>query len=100
MGIGIDRIGHVVVDHVRDLGHVDAARGDVGGHQDIVLAVAKAIDRGLAPVLGHVALQGRDAIAVLVQILGQETGAALGAREDQHAAGGRVLQHGEAAASS
>jgi hypothetical protein len=36
---------HVVVDDVADVGDVDAARGDVGGDHDLVLAVAKTFQR-------------------------------------------------------
>ena len=45
------------------LGHVDAARGDVGGHQDLVFAVAEAVERRLAAVLRQVALQRGGAVA-------------------------------------
>ena len=33
--IGIGRIGHVVVDHMVDVDHVDTARSDIGGDEDM-----------------------------------------------------------------
>ena len=56
MGVGVNRIRHVEVDHMGNLGHVNAAGGDVSGDQDVELAVAEAVDSRLASILGHVAL--------------------------------------------
>ena len=41
-------VRHVVVDHVADALHVQAARGDVGGDQDVDLAVLELLDGALA----------------------------------------------------
>ena len=39
--VGIDRVRHVKVDHMRDLCDIDATRGDVGGDENVVLASRK-----------------------------------------------------------
>src|SRR5829696_891028 len=44
----LGRLGHVVVDDVRDRLHVDAARRDVGGDEHARRAVLEAAQRGLA----------------------------------------------------
>lgn len=54
--VRIDGRGHVEVDHMRYLGHVDAARGNVGGDEDVVDTVAKVVERLLPPFLRHVSL--------------------------------------------
>src|SRR5207247_6617168 len=41
----LHRLGNVEVDHVLNAGDVDAAAGDVGGHQDAVLALAECLQR-------------------------------------------------------
>ena len=40
--VGLGNLGHVEVDHVRDVVHVEATCGDVAGHQDAGGAIAKA----------------------------------------------------------
>ena len=46
----------VIIDDVRDMGNIDAARGDVGGHQDPEMSVAKAVDGVIALLLRSVAV--------------------------------------------
>ena len=74
-------------------GDVDAACGDVGGDENVVLPVAEAVDRFLAPVLRHVALQRRDPIAALVQVSASERARRLVRVKIEHALGRRLLQH-------
>ena len=68
--VGVDRVGHVKVDDMRYFGHVDAARGDVGGNQNVVLAVAEARNGLLSPILRHIALQRGHTVAAVIQICG------------------------------
>ena len=83
---------HVEIENVADLGNVEAARGDVGGHQQRQLALAELIERGHARGLVHVAMQRADAKAVALQRAGQQRHVALAVAEDD-----RVLEIGGAA---
>ncbi len=98
VGVGLGRVGHVEVDHVGHLLHVDAAGGDVGGHQHVELAAAEAVHGPFPCGLGHVALQRHGAVAGALQLLRQALGPVLGAREDdgrdEVVAGQHVLQQG------
>src|SRR5690606_5386890 len=77
-------IGQLEVHHVRKLVDVDAAGGDVGGHQHGHFAVLEAAQRPGAGGLALVAMDGRSRQAVLDELLGQAIGAVLGARKYQH----------------
>ncbi len=81
--VGVDGVGHVVVDHMGYAGNVDPPRGDVGGHQDLVLPVAKAAQCILAPVLREIALQRGDRQAGPLHLLGHARRAVLRAGEDE-----------------
>ena len=83
----------VVIHHVRDALHVDAAGGHVGGHQDAIVAVLKALERLVALILAAVAVDGGGLRAAERELLRQPVGAVLGAGEDQERAG-LGLQHG------
>ena len=48
--------GALVVDDVRDVVDVDASRGDVGGDQDVDLAVTEGAQRLLAGTLAEIAV--------------------------------------------
>ena len=90
VGLGIVR--HVVVDDVADALDVEPARGDVGGHDDLDLAVAQAPDDAFALRLVHVAVHRLRRVAARLQPLGQLGRADLGADEDQHGLGRLELQ--------
>ena len=49
--IALRLVGQVEIHHMADAGNVDAARGDVGRHEDAHRAVAEAVERLLAGVL-------------------------------------------------
>ena len=57
----------VEIEDVADGGNIEAAGGDVGGHQQRNLAFAELIQRLGAGRLIHVAMQGADAEAVLLK---------------------------------
>jgi hypothetical protein len=78
-------LGHVVVDDVRDAGHVDAAGRDVGRHHDLVAAAPEALERLHALVLRAVGVEDGDAVVRLPQAPGDPVGPVLGPREDEHA---------------
>src|SRR6186997_2961125 len=69
----------VEVDDVRDAVDVDAARGDVRGHQRAHLARLEARERGLALALGLVAVHRDGLDAGAGQALDEPVGAPLGA---------------------
>ena len=54
--IGVRRIGHIVVDDMGYAGDIEAAGGNVGGHEHLKRAVTKSVERRLAPVLRQVSL--------------------------------------------
>ena len=55
--ISIRRIGDVIVDDMGYAQDIDAPGRDIGGHQDLVRAVAETVERILALVLRQVPLQ-------------------------------------------
>jgi hypothetical protein len=56
-------LGHVEVDHVRHVGHVDAARGNVSGDQHAMMALGEAAQRLVALGLRAVAMNLRRRMA-------------------------------------
>ena len=78
--------GHVVVDDVGDVLHVDAARSHVGGHQDAVAAALESGQRRRALRLRAVTVNHGRSKSLADQGLGQPLRSPLGAREDQAAA--------------
>src|SRR5690606_5705629 len=85
-------VGNVVVQHVADAFHVQAARGDVGGHQDVDAAVLERLHHLLALLLLDVAVDRRGGQSARGKLFGQFLGAELGPREDQHAVVGFGLE--------
>jgi hypothetical protein len=59
----------IVVHHVSDAFHVNAARGDIGGHQYPIIAVLKAAQRLGALALAAVAVDGRGLQTLARQLL-------------------------------
>ena len=77
-------VGQLEVDHVRQLVDIQAAGGDIGGHQDAHL-VRLEVGQGLgARVLALVAVDRDGRQAVLIEVFGEAVGAVLGASEHQH----------------
>ena len=72
---------------------VDAAGGDVGGDQDVDLAVAERAQRLLAGALAEVAVDGGGGEAAVGELVGDLGGGALGAAEDHGQAAALGLQH-------
>src|SRR6185295_12569452 len=73
--VALGLVGDVQVDDVGDAVDVDAAGGDVGGHQDADAAVLEALEGLLAGALGLVAVDGGGAEARPLQLLGAAVGA-------------------------
>ncbi|MCY1228928.1 hypothetical protein D9M72_412750 [compost metagenome] len=82
----------LVVDHVRDVVDVDAAGGDVGGHQDVNLVVAEGPEGLLPGTLAKVAVNGGRSEPAVHQFFGHLGGGALGLGEDDGAATAACLQ--------
>src|SRR5664279_3331508 len=73
---------HVEIEDVADGGDIESAGGDVGGHQKRNFPLAELIERCGARRLVHVAVQGADAEAVLLQRLVQQRHFALAVAEN------------------
>ncbi len=74
---------HVVVDDVSQRVDVEAAGGDIGGHQQLGSAVTKAAHHPVALWLIHAAVQRLGAIAATVHRLGQLVDLGACAAEDE-----------------
>ena len=83
MHIGFGVVGHVIIDDVADARHVQPARGDVGGDDDVEAAALQALDDLLAQTLRHVAIQRRGFVAARLQLFGEIDRRQLGAHENQ-----------------
>ena len=92
MDIGIGGVRDVVVDHVGNPGHIDSPCGDVGGHENLKGAVAKAVQGSLASFLGQISLQGCRLEAGPAQFCAQVFGAVFGAGKYQHRLGVGMTQ--------
>ena len=77
-------IGQIVIHHMRQLIDVDAARGDIGGHQHLQIACLELGQRLGTRALAFVAVDGQRSNAIFVQQFGEAIGAVFGTREHQH----------------
>ena len=84
--VGVAVAGSVEVDHVGDVGDVDAAGGHVGGDQHFDVTALEAGEGAFALALALVAVHRDGLEFAAAQALDQPVGAALGADEDQGAA--------------
>ena len=78
------RTRQVVVDDGRQVRHVDAARGQVGGHQNRQQALVKVGQHLAAPALAELAVQRRRGQAGLAQLVSHLLAGMLRGDEDQH----------------
>ncbi len=78
--------GRVDVQHQVDAVDVDASGGDVGGDQDVDVAVLEVAQGPGTGALGHAAVQRVGLHARVAELLGDAVGAHLGADEDDGAA--------------
>ena len=79
VSVGFRRIGQVVIHHMGDVLHVDAAGGDIRRHEDARLAIAEGVKRLFTLDLGAVAVNGVRRRAGGVQHTHDLVGAMLGA---------------------
>ncbi len=77
----------VVVEHVGDVRNVQPARGDVGGHQVVELAILETLQKLLPLELRHVARNRADPAAVALHPLGDALGGGAGVDENDRALG-------------
>ena len=81
---------HVVIDDMRDMWNVEAARRDIGCHQNAVFLVTEILDDAVAPSLLQIAVDSIGMMLVFVQFGGQFFGAKFGFDEDDDGAFARV----------
>ena len=81
--IVLRRVGQFVVDHTGQFDDVDTARGDVGGHQQLHLALFEAVERSQAFHLCLVAVDDAGGHAALLQLPAEFVCGDLGAGEHQ-----------------
>ena len=83
--VDVDVGGHreVKVDDVRDARHVDAAGGDVGRDEHLDAARAESVERGLALLLGHVALEAVGPESFALKLCAEALRLVARAREDE-----------------
>jgi hypothetical protein len=91
--LGIER--QVVVVDVADAVDVQAARGDVGGHQDLQLALLELLQQRLALLLRHVARQHADPVAGALERARDALDPGLGVDEHHGARAFRARQQAE-----
>src|SRR5687767_12555291 len=91
--VGLAVLGGVEVHDLRDVVDVDAARGNVGGHEGRHLALVEAPERLLTLALRLVAVHGGGLHPSLGEPLDEPVRAALGPYEDERAAGVVALQY-------
>ena len=85
--VDLGRVGEAEVDDVRQLGDVDAARGDVGGDQELEVLVAHALHHALAIRLRQIRRQRLGVDALLLQEARDRAGFVAGVAEDDRAVG-------------
>ena len=85
-------LGHVEVDHLRHVGHVDAPGGYVCRNENAVTALGEAAQRGVALGLRAVAVNLRRRVPTANQPARYAVRAVLGAHEDEEAARLRAQQ--------
>ena len=90
--VGLLVLGALVVDDVGDVVDVDTAGSDVGGDQNVDLAVTEALQRLFTGDLAEVTVDGTDGEAAFREIVGHLLGCALGAGEDHRRAAAFGLQ--------
>src|SRR5687768_4319772 len=81
--VGIGVLGDVVGDHVRQVGDIEPAAGDVGGDEELDLAGPEGGQGAVALALRQPAMQRRDVLAAPLQGGGQAIDSDLGVAEDE-----------------
>ena len=80
------------VEHVGHGGHVNAASGHVGCHQNLHLALAQRHQAAIAQTLAQSTVQGNGAEAFLLQVIGQTVALNLGTGKHNGLVDGGVAQ--------
>ena len=75
---------HIKIDHCRELGDIEAAGRNIGGHQDLNLASFETLKRGEAIALGLVTMDGIGCNALSNELTGQAPRTNLGVGKDKH----------------
>lgn len=85
MNVRLDRVGHLEVDHERDVRDIDSTSGEVGRDEDVALARADRVERRFSLLLVLTRVQGGDA-----PLVGSK------ARSQSCEAGERSMENGNA----
>jgi len=93
MRVGIGAIRHIKVDDVRNIGHVDSARRNIGCNHNVIFPGAKTVDCRLPVILCHIALQRGDSIAAFCQVRRHFACAALGSCKHKNSPGWSHFQN-------
>jgi hypothetical protein len=88
----LGRFGQLDVDDQIHPDEVEPAGGDVGRHEDVDPAFPERSHDEVALLLGHVALQRADRVAIAVQLLRQRGDALLGSAEDDRHPGAAMIE--------
>jgi hypothetical protein len=83
----LSQVGEIVVDDVRDILDMNAARGDIGGNQNLVAALLKAGQRCVSLRLRAVSVNRGSGETFAAETQSEALGSPLGAREDEAAPG-------------
>jgi hypothetical protein len=92
MHVALRNVRQLVVDDMRDLVDVDAARGDIGRDQNARESLAEAVERGLTLTLALVAMDREHTNAAMLECLANAIRATLRAREHDHTPHLRILE--------
>jgi hypothetical protein len=82
----------VVVHHVGDTVNIDAASGDIGGHENTDLPLTELIKRSKALVLRTIGMDRPGGDAGLLKAAGNPVGPMLGPGKDEHHILARILK--------
>ena len=92
VNIGLVVVGNIVVDHMADALHIQAAGRHICGYHYIHLAFLQPVDGAFPQCLGQVAIEGGSGETAGLQLLGNLQGGGLGADKNNHAVKGFHIQ--------
>mmetsp|Transcript_22899 Transcript_22899/g.63283 ORF Transcript_22899/g.63283 Transcript_22899/m.63283 type:complete len:234 (-) Transcript_22899:1163-1864(-) len=68
VGVGLNTVGHVVVDNQRNIWHIDTTARNIGGNEDVEGVVAETFDADLTLILLLATMQHRAPVAKGLQL--------------------------------
>ena len=82
-------LGYVVIDNMADISDIQAAGGDICGHEHFKPAVPEAVERLFPFLLGPVGMQHAYGMFIFLEQAGNPVRAMFGAAENDH----RIVMH-------